>query len=74
MGKKSESGSNIIYPKILRLLGIILSEEEGRRTEFREENQDLRKKCGWGRKSSYRELYTPLYQYIKDESMEEHLT
>ena len=54
--EKRQRGSNVIFPVILRLLGrISIGEEDG---NFREENQG--KKMGVGKKSSCKELYTPL--------------
>ena len=38
-GEKREGGSDIIFPKILRLLGRITSGEKGKGTEIWEENQ-----------------------------------
>ena len=56
--EKRERGSKIICPIILRLLGRISSEEEGKKLKI--------KKRGWGRISSCRELYTPLYLTLVD--------
>ena len=45
--KKGER-KNIIFPVILRLLGRILSGENGKGPDiFVDENKDLKKKCGW---------------------------
>ena len=59
--EKRKSGSNVMFPIILRLLvGKISSEEKGKGTKiFLGKNKDL-KKWGSGRIASCRELYIPL--------------
>ena len=56
--EKRERGSNMIFPKILRLFGkISIGEEDG---NFGEENHDLKNR-GWGRIASLRDFNSPPY-------------
>ena len=58
--EKMKRGSNIIFLIKLRLLGRISSWEEGKKTEILGKKIKIKKKWGWGRTSSCRELYTTL--------------
>ena len=58
-GKKGEA-KYIICSIIFWLLGSISSGEKGRETEILGKKIKIRKKRGWGRIKSCRELYTPL--------------
>ena len=59
--EKRERGSNIIFPVIIGQFGRKSSgEEDG---NFGEENQDLKKKWGWGRISSCRNFIHPWIEH-----------
>ena len=60
---KRGKGSKIIFPIIIRLFERISSGEEGMGVNVGEENQGF-KKCGWGRISRFRELYTSLLPFL----------